>query len=136
MVVLFKHSHKESEQPAQNVQAIGTLTIKGDAVFWHEGSKFSILTLDENTKESKRQTFGDYSNIYFTDIDNERVKSYYQNVRLFIDLQSNMKPYVECSFYDSGITDKCSLHISSYDDLNGAGWNHGKFGSGNTSRIH
>lgn len=32
--------------------------------------------------------------------------------------------------------DTCFIHISSYDDLNGSDWNHGKFGGGNTTRIH
>ena len=33
-------------------------------------------------------------------------------------------------------TGSCSVHVFSTDDINGAGWDRGKFGSGTTTRIH
>jgi len=58
-------------------------------------------------------------------------------VRIVLDAEDHM--WYECdatwdNFYGTS-TGECVIHIRDVGDISTAGWNHGKFGSGNTTRI-
>lgn len=93
-----------------------------DAIYWHEGSRYS----------------------YAMNIDGEviieRIPTNHQKPRLFVDVNKNDKPWYRCKWrYSRNLGNKdtlCEIHIKSIDSLKTSGWNHGKFGSGQTIRIN
>lgn len=58
---------------------------------------------------------------------------------LFQDVPTGHPMWVEYRTVRSGKTDVCdeliTIHIHSVADINGAGWNHGKYGSGQTTVV-
>ena len=57
-----------------------------------------------------------------------------------ITMDARGKPWYECDYmHDINISQHkgaCYVHLRSINDINTAGWDHGKFGSGTTSRLN
>lgn len=100
------------------------------AVFWHERNRFSVALAGDNDRvDLKRVPMlreGRYSGDWSVPI------------RLVIDAPSDDTMWYECSLRINMFEDadgECVIHLKSLDSLQTAGWDHGKFGSGTTSRI-
>jgi len=98
--------------------------IVGDAVWFHESNRYS-LSYEINGK------------LY-----NKEASSPGIHLQVLTDLKKGEKPYYEYKYYWSSIIgtihkkeEYSRLHIHSIDNIKGAGWNHGKFGTGQTIRI-
>ena len=61
------------------------------------------------------------------------------HVDIFMDAPSKDEMWYECEHtrdrWNGATTGGCVIHIYDADDITGGGWNHGKFGSGTTTRI-
>lgn len=61
-------------------------------------------------------------------------------VKLIADVNVDESMWYSCRgiLFPGGVSDdaSCEIHIRSIDDIKGAGWNNGKFGSGSTERIN
>ena len=55
-------------------------------------------------------------------------------------LDADGKSWYECDYkrnsWNGNTIGGCTIHIKNIDELSTADWNHGKFGSGSTKRIH
>lgn len=93
------------------------LNVKPDAVFWHEGKSFSYMVQQGQTVSIRRVWSGNAAS---------------SSVSLEFG-----EPYIHCS-YKRWISTygQCTITIPNLDYLQTADWNHGKFGSGSTQRIH
>lgn len=93
-----------------------------EAIYWHEGDRYSAAIVN-----------GDSVVMHRIPIYNK------YRLTVAIDVKRGEKPWYECSWNFSqmwGATNStCSIHIKSIDSLKTADWNHGKFGSGTTTRI-
>ena len=94
-----------------------------EAIYWHESKRYSAA-------------------VVFGDVVEMRSLPIYHDTKviLYIDVKSNDMPWYKCSHlhnewvgYHNG---NCEIHIKSIDSLSTADWNHGKFGSGATTRIN
>lgn len=92
-----------------------------DRIFLHETNHYSVFTVEED----KSVTFKSFHP--FT----------YQKITLFCDVEKGDRMWAEewknGNWVDTTLD--AAIHIHSLDDLNGAGWNHGKFGNGMTVPI-
>ena len=93
------------------------------AVYYHEGNKYSVTTNVGNVLTTKRVTT------------RARV-----HTTIITDVTFDKPMWYECDYtYNNfvGATSGkgCTIHIHSVDDIIGAAWNHGKFGSGTTNRV-
>lgn len=88
-----------------------------EAAYYHENNRFSVAVLNEDGKLRM-------VNLVRTSV--------------FIEETTDHNWY-ECDYSYNTWTGKyiggCSIHLHSIDGLNTAGWNHGKFGRGDTTRI-
>ncbi len=94
------------------------------AVYWHEGNKYSVTTKQGDVLANVRVTWK--STVH---------------VALIADVLPNEPMWYECNYIHNpnngrATGDGCAIHIRSINDLTGASWNHGKFGSGTTKRIN
>lgn len=91
-----------------------------DAVYWHEGRRYTFITIDENNK------------LIFT-----RVPVFSYKVKLDVTIDAKNKCWYEYNYITDwgGAYGWFKIHLTSLDDLKTADWNHGKFGSGTTTRI-
>ena len=67
-----------------------------------------------------------------------RVSSYFAEFKMFYDVPKNERMYVKYKkeWKDGGPKYKyVHIHIHEMKDVEGGGWNHGKFGSGRTQAI-
>ena len=96
------------ERTLENVQA----------VFYHEQSRYTVLVREG---------------------ENRLVPLSYRTTRvdIFDDVPAThaMWAYVVTVVEDGVESSELSIHVHSVHDINGAGWNHGKFGTGTTVRI-
>ena len=63
---------------------------------------------------------------------------WFTQVRIFTDVIPSNSMWIEGDLVKEsggGIHYDYEIHIHSIDDVNTGGWNHGKFGSGTTTRI-
>lgn len=90
------------------------------AVWKHEANHYSVTVKEGNTLMDKA-FYGNFSTIIITDVPKDKSMWY----------EAHFK---ESSFSGGGY-DSLKIHIHSIDDINGGGWNHGKFGSGTTERV-
>lgn len=92
------------------------------AVYYHEGNSYSIATKTDHTI-SMTYLAADYDS----------------QIDIFDDVLNTNSMYVVGNehFNNGGVMDNSTwqIHIHSIDDINGAGWNHGKSGHGMTLRI-
>ena len=97
-------------------------------VFWHEGNNFSVMVKPSGTNRLKLIRFPEYH----CDTDAP-------GVRIFTDVESDKPMWVSSKVGFGGSVKWCvyfvDIHIHSEKDVDGGGWNHGKFGSGQTSVI-
>ena len=93
-----------------------------EAVYFHEHGVYSVMILTEEHQ---------LTNIYFPRSS--------QNLKVIIlaDVKDEDSLWYETDYYSSnwGRFGNITIHVRSVDDLNGSGWNHGKFGRGKTQRI-
>jgi hypothetical protein len=107
------------------------LTDTFNYLYWHEDDKHTLFTVNKDLSISKL-TIG--NNRLF----DKNGKGYHVgNVKLFVDLKDNQKPWYLCKLKlkDHRIYWFCDIHITDIDDMKEAGWNHGKYGSGSTTRL-
>ena len=67
-----------------------------------------------------------------------RVKSYFTDFQIFYDVPKNERMYVKYrkEWKDGGSNYKyLYIHIHEMKDIEGGGWNHGKFGTGRTQLV-
>lgn len=61
------------------------------------------------------------------------------HVDIYADVNPEDSMWVECNHtrdrFDGSTTGGCIIHVRDVDDIGTGGWNHGKFGSGATTRI-
>ena len=91
-----------------------------DAVYFHEHGRYSVMVKDG--KNVKNVTFP-----------RNGVKTF---VTEGVPEGSNL--WFEVQYTENGCGNRrgyVNIHIHSIDDLNTAGWNHGKFGKGQTHRV-
>lgn len=100
------------------------LTAGGEvtSVYWHGGNRYTVGILSDGKLRMQRLP--------------SRVP-----VTIFVDVPHDKSPWYICNWVYSvwnGVQKGggCALHIQSVDSLKTAGWNHGKFGTGETSRLN
>lgn len=91
-------------------------------VLMHEPSRISILVQDEVTKQVTIEELDKYGRNY------EIIADVEDGQPMWAELPKILNPY-------KGKEYTAKIHIRSGEDINGAGWNHGKFGSGTTTII-
>lgn len=111
-----------------------TVTIKQienvERIFWHEGDKYSVLVKnDDNTYKTVR--FPNYQCGSIRDGDGVIIVADVPGdqkmwVSTVVQEEDNIRPYC---------FERLTIHIHSPHDIDGGGWDHGKFGRGQTSVI-
>lgn len=90
------------------------------SVYYHEGNDYSVGIFDTGLLTIKRLPPA-------------------AHVSVWLDVSPEDNMWYECDFtrykFTGDTTGGCNIHMHDIDDLNTAGWNHGKFGSGTTTRI-
>lgn len=102
----------ETEHVVLNVVKIENVV----RVFMHKEDDYTLVIQEDNS-----------SIIRF-----ERL--YHMNTKIYADVPSNEKMWATYTITNHG-SGKGELHIHSVKEINGAGWNNGKFGSGTTEVI-
>ncbi|MEK7584580.1 MAG: hypothetical protein AAB490_05020 [Patescibacteria group bacterium] len=92
-------------------------------VFYHERSRYTIMTMDPTTKKAAMRTF-------------------YSDVSLFFDVENGQPMWAlhETVDYTHDFNQwipvtQTEIHMTSPSAVEGGAWNHGKFGSGSTEVI-
>jgi len=80
---------------------------------------------------------GVYSGMYVDSEKNVRVIGGYGATTLIIDIPEDRPMWVKETKFSDGIDSywKYEFHVHSIKEVDGGGWNHGKFGSGQTSVV-
>jgi len=98
-----------------------------DAIYWHEGLRYTVMVENAGVITKRRlPPWGHAMN---------------KNIRLYTDAGPGEKAWYECEWSRNEWTGAdldtayCDIHIHGLDELGTADWNHGKFGSGSTTRI-
>jgi len=98
-----------------------------EAIYWHEGQRYTAVT--ENAGLISHHNIPPWGHAVSGAIS------------LYKDLGADEKAWYKCEWdwnawngadHDTAY---CEIHIHSLDELGTGNWNHGKFGSGTTSRI-
>lgn len=99
-----------------------------DYLYWHENSQYTLFSVQSDFSVSHLRLG------YRKEIEKEKIKS----VTLFLDNEDGEKPYYYCKMKEALMGDwwYCEIHISNIDEMKTSSWNHGKFGSGSTTRLH
>lgn len=103
-----------------------------DYLYWHENNKYTIFKVNDDLSISK-SSIGGYSYLKDKYGDDHQ----FDDIKIFIDLEDNKKPWYSCEIitYDHPPKWKCEVHISDINAMKTASWNHGRFGSGSTERL-
>jgi len=112
-----------TEQAIQPPSVMGVY--KAVRVFMHEPSRYTVLAEGDDgvIRPFTFQTF------------------YQENVRFFRDVDANQSMWVECelsptqSYPSMRSCSRLDIHVRSAEDVNGAGWDHGKNGKGMTTVV-
>jgi hypothetical protein len=91
------------------------------AIWYHEGSSYSFTTVENN----KLKNYGFGNDTLCT-------------TEVVLDLKPNEKPWATVTTHHLTFGETRNsyiIHAHSISDIQGAGWNHGKFGSGQTTRL-
>jgi len=96
-----------------------------DAIFYHEGCNYSVMY--KSGSEIKQKSLGFGAETCYT-------------LTHTVLADATDKPWVEWhvvrnSLYGVESGGYVRIHIRSVDDITGGSWNHGKFGTGTTTRI-
>ena len=98
-----------------------------EALYWHEGERYTAVTV--NADVVSRQRIPPWGHAMD------------KNIRLYTDAEPSEKAWYKCEWtrndwFGADLdTAFCGIHIHNLDELGTADWNHGKFGSGSTTRI-
>jgi len=98
-----------------------------EALYYHEKNTYSVLVRNEQ---------GSLETIFIPNYQGDQMP-----VEIIDDVGENEPMWYEYDFYAAdNVVKKDSthfvrIHIRGADDINGAGWDHGKFGKGQTIRI-
>lgn len=97
-------------------------------VFWHEGHRYSIL-VETGDNTYRTVSLPHYPCAWGTGA-----------VSVVSDVPTNEKMWVELrvergSNFSADCFEKIAIHVHSPKEVEGGGWNHGKFGTGTTSVI-
>lgn len=84
------------------------------AVYMHRVNEFSVAVYDGERVQIKLLPRGHHIDII---------------------IKYGLESTYSCNINDSGQEGSCTITIRTIDEINGAGWNNGKFGSGNTIRV-
>ena len=93
-----------------------------DALYWHERNRYTAISIDEDGRAIKHR---------IPAANNLRVT-------LYTNLDADAKPWYECEWvfnFWTGADGSCEVYIHGLDEMGTADWNHGKFGSGSTTRL-
>ena len=94
-----------------------------DAVYWHEGDRYTVAIINDGVVEMR-----------------ELPSSQVIKVNLYIDVKNDEQPWYECDWHHNKVihspNGKCDIHIKSIEHLKTSDWNHGKFGSGSTTKLN
>lgn len=98
-------------------------------VLYHEYNRYTFFT----------QPGGINSEIFKKTVDFGQYNNEDEKIHILPDVEAGRKNWVRYGFYISGSGSwtliDAEIHIHSEKDIEGGGWNHGKFGSGATSVI-
>ena len=93
------------------------------AIYWHESNRYTAAIVTNGVVEMLRIP---------------RVG--HCKVALYLDLNDGELPWYKCKWlynaFSGNHSAKCEIHIKDIDSLMTAGWSHGKFGRGSTTRIN
>jgi len=97
-----------------------------DAIYWHEYQRYTAMT--ENAGMIEKHNIPPWGTA--------RAGA----VKLYTDVDANTKAWYKCDYrwsnwVGANADASCEIHIHNLDELGTADWNHGKFGSGPTTRI-
>ena len=97
-----------------------------DAVYWHENEQYTakVIEPDNSVTDYRLPPWGA----------GER-----NSMHLYLDVLPDEQSWYSCTWKYRGLDGskdcRCEIHIHNLDELGTADWNHGKFGSGSTTRI-
>jgi len=95
-------------------------------VFWHENEKYSVHVREGGSPDIRLVTLPQYMCVS-------------AKPRLLADVSPKDRMWVRYILITNGLAPDClkvlEIHIRSEADIEGGGWNHGKFGSGQISVI-
>ena len=94
---------------------------EAEGIYWHEHNRYSAAIIS-----------GDSINLH-------KIPSGNGKVSLFSDVRGDDRPWYKCMWVTNRFKGPhghvCEIHIKDIGSLRTADWNHGKFGTGTTSRI-
>ena len=96
------------------------------AIYYHEGESYSVAIEKDNQISMFRLPTGSHTGI---------------PLAIITDIKPDGTMWIECEYswnhwHGEVIGKGCEIHIRDIDDIGTAGWNHGKNGSGQTTRIN
>ena len=98
-------------------------------VFWHEGTRYSLQVRKPNSAEI--ETIAINNNMCGGKSPRDRIK-----ILADVPLLDSMWVRYTVNFnWNLDCLEALEIHIHSEKDIDGGGWNHGKFGRGQTSVI-
>ena len=103
-------------------------------VFWHEETRYSVMVQKPESAEIKTISFP--RACWGRSKDNET--RMIGNILILADVPDRSPMWVFSKIRDAnfdGCIELLEIHIHSVKDVEGASWNHGKFGSGSTTVI-
>ena len=93
------------------------------AIYWHESDRYTAAIINNGVVEMRRIPTTERNNI-----------------TLHVDLKAGELPWYKCEWlynkFNGNHSGKCEVHIKDIASLMTADWNHGKFGSGSTTRVN
>ena len=98
-----------------------------DAIYWHEGLRYTVMV--ENAGVITKRRLPPWGHAMD------------KNITMYTDVEVGEKSWYKCEWARNNWlgpdldTAYCDIHIHSLNELGTADWNHGKFGSGATTRI-
>ena len=97
-----------------------------DALYWHEGDRYTAKVVSTGNVVVSHKIPPWYN-------DNS------STVEVIVDVPANEKSWYKCNWFHNNMSGPsngyCEIHIHNLDEIGTADWNHGKFGSGSTTKI-
>jgi len=98
---------------------------EAEAIYWHENNRYTAAIVNGDEVAMHRIPF--------------HPADWRDSVRVVLDVTDNNKPWYRCEWLHNGFSGnhggKCEIHLRDIDSLRTADWNHGKHGTGTTTRI-
>ena len=92
-------------------------------IFYHEGSRYTLMIVDPETKQATMRTFYGQVALFFDISNGEPMWALYEVTDFYQDIDKWIPIY------------RLKIHMTSPSAVEGGAWNHGKFGSGSTEVI-